>query len=53
VTPPGGPAYLNRTVFSWHYYCWALGQSEASSHDPYDPQTRKLCDEILGAFLLL
>ena len=26
-TVPGGPNYLNRTVLSWHYYCWAIGKN--------------------------
>jgi len=49
LSPPGGIGYLDRTVLSWHYYCWALGQSSRVKADqPYDPQTQRLCDEILG-----
>ena len=36
---PGGPDFLNRTVFSWHYYCWATAQTP-NSNDPYDPSLR-------------
>ena len=31
TAPPGGPAYLNRTALSWHYYCWAIGYSGEAS----------------------
>ena len=44
-SPPGGPAYLNRTVMSYHYYCWALGYA---SSEQSDPVLTTLCDEILG-----
>merc|ERR1712227_1025544 len=43
--PPGGPAYLNRTAMSFHYYCWALGYS---SDGEMDPILRILCDDVLG-----
>merc|ERR1719481_1515601 len=46
TNPPGGPDYLNRTVLSWHYYCWAIGYGE--SDGDYDPQVRALCDDYLG-----
>jgi len=51
-SPPGGPAYLDRTVMSWHYYCWALGTS-GLVNQPYNPRIRNLCDGILGNFLSL
>lgn len=45
TAPPGGPEYLDRTVLSWHYYCWALnGPSSAD----YDPVLRGVCDDFLG-----
>lgn len=44
---PGGPEYLNRTVMSWHYYCWVL-HIKPGTDDIYDPVTKTLCDEILG-----
>ncbi len=47
VQVPGGPDYLNRTVMSWHYYCWAQGVGTAGP-EPYDPETRRLCDEGIG-----
>ena len=43
--PPGGEAYLNRTVMSYHYYCWALGYS---SDQEFDPALRFVCDDVLG-----
>lgn len=24
TTVPGGPAYVDRSVFSYHYYCWFI-----------------------------
>ena len=33
-SPPGGPDYLNRTVFSWHYYCWATNPSFEAGTQP-------------------
>ena len=33
-TVPGGSDYLNRTVMSWHYYCWFLGNKLIHSADP-------------------
>jgi len=43
--PPGGPDYLNRTVMSYHYYCWALGYA---GDEETDPVLSTLCDEVLG-----
>merc|ERR1712241_46502 len=45
TAPPGGADYLNRTVMSYHYYCWALGYS---SDQEFDPVLRTVCDEVLG-----
>ena len=39
----GGPDYLNRTVMSYHYYCWALGYAGAEETDPV---LSTLCDEV-------
>ena len=44
---PGGPAYLNRTVMSWHYYCFALGYGNGSDL-PYDLGLKELCHTLLG-----
>ncbi len=41
---PGGPDYLNRTVMSWHYYCW-LGGVSAFGPEHYDQQTRDEDDD--------
>ncbi|TRY67375.1 hypothetical protein TCAL_12092 [Tigriopus californicus] len=46
-TVPGGPDYRNRTVMSWHYYCWAWGFNGGNA-EPFDPLIRDLCDNFLG-----
>lgn len=46
-TVPGGPNYRNRTVMSWHYYCWAWGFNGGET-EPFDPLIRDLCDNFLG-----
>jgi len=46
TAPPGGPQYLNRTVLSWHYYCWAIGYG--NSDNEFDPVMRAVCDNFLG-----
>ena len=46
IQVPGGEAYLNRSVLSWHWYCPFLPLS--GSDGPYDPTLRRLCDDILG-----
>ena len=38
-----GAAYLNRTVMSYHYYCWALGYS---SDNEVDPILTTVCDDV-------
>jgi hypothetical protein len=35
---PGGNSYLNRTVFSWHYYCPIIGYS--GNDEPMDPAVK-------------
>ena len=45
---PGGDAYLNRTVLSWHWYCLPAGNTPGDLNVPYDENMRKLCDEIWG-----
>ena len=46
TAPPGGPEYLDRTVLSWHYYCWAIGYGE--NNEDFDPVLRAACDTFLG-----
>jgi endoglycosylceramidase len=46
-TVPGGPAFVNKSVLSWHYYCWLLGTGKAESR-PYKFIQRLFCDGILG-----
>lgn len=41
---PGGSAYNNRSVLSYHYYCWILGDP-AKSFPLYE---RVICDVVLG-----
>lgn len=36
---PGGNAYLNRTVFSWHYYCPIINEAQ-NNNGPMDPSVR-------------
>ena len=38
-----GAAYLNRTVMSYHYYCWALGYA---SDEAIDPILTTVCDDV-------
>ena len=38
-----GAAYLNRTVMSYHYYCWALGYA---SDESIDPILTTVCDDV-------
>ena len=45
TAPPGGPEYLDRTVLSWHYYCWAIG---FGGDDDFDPVLRAACDDFFG-----
>lgn len=45
TAPPGGPEYLDRTVLSWHYYCWAIN---GGNNDDFDPVLRAGCDTFLG-----
>ena len=43
---PGGPAYRDRSVFSYHYYCWILDVDR--QHRDYDLFDRTVCDKLLG-----
>lgn len=43
-TVPGGAEYRNRSVLSYHYYCWLL-YDDPSGHYPF---TQRLCDKLLG-----
>ena len=40
---PGGDEFRNRSVYSWHYYCWLLEFIDADSKP-----MRKLCDDGMG-----
>ncbi|XP_078663338.1 endoglycoceramidase-like [Branchiostoma floridae x Branchiostoma belcheri] len=40
---PGGSAYRNRSVLSYHYYCWLFQEGQ-----PYPPYKKIFCNEILG-----
>ena len=42
---PGGPAYTNRSVMSWHYYCWILKIDDTGA---YNGIQRAVCDQLLG-----
>ncbi|XP_066265419.1 endoglycoceramidase-like [Branchiostoma lanceolatum] len=41
---PGGSAYRNRSVFSYHYYCWLYHYGKQE----YPVYEKVLCDDILG-----
>ncbi|KAI0207127.1 Endoglycoceramidase [Lamellibrachia satsuma] len=43
---PGGPDFRNRSVFSYHYYCWILDVDR--QHQVYDLFDRTVCDKLLG-----
>ena len=43
---PGGPDFRNRSVFSYHYYCWILDVSR--QHQDYNFFDRAVCDNLLG-----
>ena len=43
---PGGSQYNDRSVLSWHYYCWLIGY--ATADEPYDMFTKGICDNVLG-----
>ena len=42
---PGGQAYRDRSVFSFHYYCWLMS---SEVHKPYPSARRYACDDVLG-----
>lgn len=42
---PGGAQYVNRSVMSWHYYCWILAIDDKK---PYGTFERLTCDGVLG-----
>ena len=43
VEVPGGPAYQNRSAFSFHYYC------DSFDPDPANPVARRvICDDTIG-----
>ncbi|XP_064646711.1 endoglycoceramidase-like [Lineus longissimus] len=41
---PGGDLYKNRSVFSYHYYCWIL---TGNMSQPYPIGKKILCDDLL------
>ncbi len=43
---PGGPAYANRSAFSFHYYCRL--DSPKNSTAPLSPLLKKACEDGLG-----
>ena len=45
---PGGPDYNNRTVMSWHYYCWIMDLDGGTSGDPANILVQIFCDVLLG-----
>ena len=47
---PGGVNFRNRSVLSYHYYCWLLDPSTAQQH--YGWFDRIVCDKIVGADLI-
>jgi endoglycosylceramidase len=42
---PGGNLYRNRSVFSYHYYCWFLQTDNMTR--PYPIAKKILCDDLL------
>ena len=45
-TVPGGKEYQNRSVLSFHYYCWLLDIEKQQM--PYSWKDKLICDEILA-----
>jgi endoglycosylceramidase len=43
---PGGNEYRNRSVLSYHYYCWLLNPDDEGK--PFGWKARLFCDDILG-----
>ena len=43
---PGGPEYNDRSVMSWHYYCWLI--KYANGNDNYDPFLQGICDNAFS-----
>lgn len=41
---PGGDDYKNRSVFSYHYYCWVAEKT----NDPLPTFIKAICDEVFG-----
>lgn len=44
---PGGEEFVNRSVLSYHHYCWLLEKKQPS--DDYPMFLRFLCDNIAGS----
>jgi endoglycosylceramidase len=48
-TVPGGDEYRDRSVLSYHYYCWFLPVNETERHKKYIRWQRTICDDIIGS----
>eukprot|EP01064_Diplonema_japonicum_P009215 TRINITY_DN1668_c1_g1_i1.p1 TRINITY_DN1668_c1_g1~~TRINITY_DN1668_c1_g1_i1.p1 ORF type:complete len:489 (+),score=125.01 TRINITY_DN1668_c1_g1_i1:50-1516(+) len=48
---PGGPQNADKSVFSWHYYCWMLNSDYSNSSAPYKPALKVECDDALGPLI--
>ena len=44
---PGGERYANKSIFSWHYYCWMLSSDYANTSQPYPPIVKAECHDGL------
>jgi len=42
---PGGDEYADRSVFSFHYYCWFAKNGDGQS---YPSMEKAACDDFLG-----
>ncbi|ESN95342.1 hypothetical protein HELRODRAFT_86747 [Helobdella robusta] len=48
---PGGESFQNRSVFSYHIYCWVMNVS--ALHSKYPWPLKALCDSILASNIFL
>eukprot|EP01060_Flectonema_neradi_P007823 TRINITY_DN15538_c1_g1_i1.p1 TRINITY_DN15538_c1_g1~~TRINITY_DN15538_c1_g1_i1.p1 ORF type:complete len:494 (+),score=69.54 TRINITY_DN15538_c1_g1_i1:49-1530(+) len=44
---PGGKQYADKSIFSWHYYCWMLSSDYTNSSQPYPPMLKAECHDGL------
>lgn len=49
-TVPGGPEYKNRSVLSYHYYCWLIDPQ--TTYQYYKFWQRVGCDYVLGPMVM-